>query len=158
MIVHTSDRPSKEPTTTLLETSGDFQYIGKANGRSTFPQTLPTITPTAGSPTTVDFASAHGLVSGNEVIISGLTGNWTPLNGSHVVTVTDSDSLTIAVDSTLFGAVTGTAVVETYAPLTINPVWAIERITSAAGVPVAIQHASAGMSNKWSERATLAYN
>lgn len=158
MIVHNSDRPSKEPTTTLLAVSGDYQYIGKADGRSKLPQTLPLATPTAGSPTVLDFASAHGLVSGNEVILSGLTGDWAPLNGSHPATVTDSDSLTVAVDSSAFGAVTGTPVAQTHAPRTNRPVWAIERITSAASVPVAIQHASAGMSAVWDNRATLAYD
>lgn len=158
MIVYNSDRPSKEPITTLLETSGDYQYIGKADGRSKFPQSLPTITPTAASPTVLDFASAHGLVSGNEITISGLTGDWAPLNGSHPVTVTDSDSVTVAVDSSGFGAVTGDPVVSTHAPLTNRPVWSIRRVTSSGGSPVAIQHSSAGLSSVWDDRATLAYN
>jgi hypothetical protein len=160
MIVNNSDRPSKESITVLLQISGDYQYIGKAESWSKFPQSLPTPTPVAGSPTVINFAANHGLTSGNQIVISGMTGNWAPLNGTYIVTVTDADSVTVVLDSSGFGAVTGTMAIETHAPLTTKPVWAIQRITSVASEQVAVQWAggSSGMSNIWANRATLAYN
>jgi hypothetical protein len=42
--------------------------------------------------------------------LSGFTGNWTPLNGTHVVTSLTTTTVSIAINSTGFGAVTGTPV------------------------------------------------
>ena len=55
-------------------------------------------------------STAHGMVTGDRVIISGATGSWTPINGSFSVTRIDADTFTIPVDSTTFGALTGTVV------------------------------------------------
>jgi len=55
-------------------------------------------------------ASGHGLVTGDTVVISGFTGNWTPCNGTFTATVVDSNSFSIPVNSSSFGAMTGSPV------------------------------------------------
>lgn len=72
-----------------------------------------------------DFAS-HGATMTPTIKVSGLTGNWSPLNGVWKATVTSANAFTVAVDSSGFGAVTGTVVVTTLAPRWNQPIWAIQ--------------------------------
>lgn len=53
---------------------------------------------------------AHGLITGDQVTISGGTGAWAAINGTFTVTVTSADTFTVPVDSTAFGALAGTIV------------------------------------------------
>lgn len=62
---------------------------------------------TAGSPTLLNIPS-HGLATGQEINLIGYTLTWASLNGLRVVTVINANNLSVAVDSTLFGTVTGT--------------------------------------------------
>lgn len=55
-------------------------------------------------------ANAHGLSTGDGITISGGTGNWAAVNGSWTITVTGANTFSIPVDSTTFGAITGTLV------------------------------------------------
>lgn len=122
-------------------------------------------------------ATAHGFdyqsaaTTTPVVCISGATLNWTPINGCFAATPTSANAFTIAVDSTTFGALTGTLVVTTRAPLTTSPVWAISKnvytgttiiwsgwaaLPSGAGVGPS----SAGSTANryiWDNRTTLAY-
>jgi len=61
------------------------------------------------------------------VTISGGTGNWTAINGTFTATITGANTLTIPVDSTSFGALAGTIVLTTYAPLTTQSVWSVAK-------------------------------
>lgn len=61
------------------------------------------------------------------VKITGATGNWTPINGVWAATPTSANAFTIPVDSSAFGALSGTLVVSTLAPRTTDFVWAIFR-------------------------------
>ena len=64
---------------------GNAATINDANGTTTI---------------TVDFASAHGFVASDRINISGVVG-MTDLNGNHrVLTVPDSDTLTVLIDTT----------------------------------------------------------
>jgi hypothetical protein len=78
----------------------------------TLGMTLSNVTITAASNTNpVSLTSnAHGLSTGDGITISGGTGNWTAINGSWTITVTGANTFTIPVDSTAFGALTGTPV------------------------------------------------
>lgn len=77
-------------------------------------------------------ATAHGLdfpsaaTIAPVITISGGTGNWTPINGSFVATITSANAFTIAVDSTSFGALTGTLLVTTAAPKDTEAVWLVK--------------------------------
>ena len=55
-------------------------------------------------------STGHGLNTGASVTISGATGSWTPINGTSTITKIDANSFSIPVDSTAFGALTGTVV------------------------------------------------
>ncbi len=77
-------------------------------------------------------ATAHGLdyQSGATVLpvvtISGGTGAWAGVNGQFVATPTSANAFTIPVDSTAFGALSGTLVVTTTAPKTTEAVWLVK--------------------------------
>ncbi|MFI5461061.1 MAG: hypothetical protein ACHRXM_37110, partial [Isosphaerales bacterium] len=55
---------------------------------------------------------AHGLPVGTtySASFSGATGNWTPINGIHAIIPLTVDTFSIPVDSTTFGALTGSPV------------------------------------------------
>lgn len=77
----------------------------------------------------VSFTSAsHGFNANSRplVTISGGTGNWTAVNGTFTATITGTGTFTIPVDSTGFGALTGTLTFTTSAPQTNQPVWAVK--------------------------------
>lgn len=65
---------------------------------------------TNASPTVLTTATAHGLITGQRITISGATGSWTPINGEFPVTVTGTSAFSIAVNATGFGAFTGTVI------------------------------------------------
>ena len=73
------------------------------------------------------FNYASGATATPTVCISGATGNWTPINGCFAATPTSANAFTIPVDSTTFGALTGTLVVTTRAPRTSQAVWSISK-------------------------------
>lgn len=54
------------------------------------------------SPTVIT-AAAHGLTTGNNILIAGHTGSTPDINGSHTVTVTGTDTFTIPVNVTVAG-------------------------------------------------------
>jgi hypothetical protein len=58
--------------------------------------------------------------------ISGLSGNWTPLNGIQVLTPSSANALTTTVNTTGFGALTGTPLVSTRAPTATASVWSLQ--------------------------------
>lgn len=72
--------------------------------------TLSVSAATNASPVSIT-SNSHGLVTGQRVTLSGATGSWTPINGVFVITKTGTNTFTIPVDSTGFGALTGTVVV-----------------------------------------------
>ncbi len=63
---------------------------------------------TNANPCVITTASAHNLTSGDVPSFSGGTGNWTPLNNPYTVTVLSSTTFSIPLNSTAFGALTGT--------------------------------------------------
>jgi hypothetical protein len=74
-------------------------------------------------------ATAHGFDTNSLplVTISGGTGNWAAVNGTWTATITGANTFTIPVNSTTFGAVSGTLLVTTYAPLTNVAVWSVKK-------------------------------
>ncbi len=84
----------------------------------------------ASNASAVSFTStAHGFDANSRpsVTISGGTGNWTAIIGTFVATITGANTFTIPVDSTTFGALTGTITFTTTAPRVNQPDWAVER-------------------------------
>lgn len=60
-------------------------------------------TSSVANPSTITTAAAHGLVTGDTVLIAGHSGSTPSINGSQVVTVTDATHFTIPVNVTVGG-------------------------------------------------------
>lgn len=126
--------PGGEAITVITHyTSGNPDYICRAKSQQQDVSTI-TVSAISNANTGVMTATSHGFyyATGTTqklvVFISGLTGNWTPLNGFHVLTPADANSLTTDVDTTTFGAVTGTPAVSTRAPRATAKVWSVQVI------------------------------
>lgn len=65
---------------------------------------------TNANPVVLTFAAAHGVANGGKVLISGGTGSWAAVNGTWTATVSSATILSIPVNSSGFGAVTGVIV------------------------------------------------
>lgn len=55
-------------------------------------------------------ANGHGLSTNNYITISGATSGWAPINGTWPITFLSSNTFSIPVDSTSFGALSGSPV------------------------------------------------
>lgn len=66
-----------------------------------------------GNPAT--FTSAISLVNGQTVFISGFTGNWAPVSGAFAATVIGPTTFTLPFDSSTFGSISGTPIIQTTA-------------------------------------------
>jgi hypothetical protein len=74
----------------------------------------------AGSPTVLTVAVAPPNVGGQFVYITGFTGAWAAVNGARASTFVSSTSFSVAVDSTAFGAVTGTPIVNAFTQFVVK--------------------------------------
>jgi hypothetical protein len=119
-----------------------------------------------------DFANLGATLTPS-VCISGYTGNWVPFNGCWIATVTSANAFTIPVDTTTFGATTGTAVYTTETPRFNRPRWAITKfyydgsnnlitqgwaVNPAGAGSSSLVGGSTGYSFACSSRASLGYN
>ncbi len=97
---------------TAIITAAQNLQTTEAGGTATFTVMLdtPPSTPmtdissiTAGSPVTLNTATPHGLTSGQEVLISGVTGSTPEINGTYTATVVDADTFTVPLNVTTTG-------------------------------------------------------
>lgn len=67
------------------------------------------VTANNANPVRLDYgATRHGFADGRRIIVAGGTGTWIAVNGENPVLIVDPFKLTIPVDATGLGAVTGT--------------------------------------------------
>ena len=122
---------------------------------------LATPTLTGGSTTTITFSGGHGFAirTSPTITISGMTGNWAPLNGTHIIsTVSSTTSITVSVNSSGFGSVTGTPVVRSAAPRTNLNIWAIKKVgINNSGNPDVEIWAINGFNNACNNVGSLSY-
>lgn len=131
--------PPQTPLQTLFFYSGsNLAYICYSKSLTTT-TTLTIASATAASPG-VFTSTAHGFytTSGSSrprVTISGATLLWASLNSDWLLTPVDADTFTLAnpttgtnLNSTGFGALTGTVILSTQAPRTSQYQWAIRRL------------------------------
>jgi hypothetical protein len=73
------------------------------------------------NPTVVTTSTAHGLVTGDTVLIANHTGSTPAINGTKVVTVLTATTFTVAVNVTVGGGASGTVASEPTARILITP-------------------------------------
>src|ERR1700757_1603623 len=139
--------PPLEPLTILYDYAGgsNLAYKGWAKSNQITPVNLGSVASfSAASPGVLTFTNAHGLnydatgakaTATPAIAISGGTGNWAAANGVWVFQATSTTAGNIAsvitgsltkLNTTGFGAVTGTLVVYTLSPQTSAPIWSIQ--------------------------------
>lgn len=157
-LVTQTDGPPRDFYTKYFFASGTTIYAcsTKASGELTS-QSVSAIT--NASPAVLTIAG-HGFNTSAkpQVTVSGGITNWAPINSTFIATVIDGNTLSIALDTTTFGAVTGTILLKTTAARTTRPVWAVQKLDSdVGGNPVAAQWALGGYTNVCANRSILAY-
>lgn len=155
--VAVNEAPLAELWTVPIYVSGNDTYLCYAKQVSNQSTIIQSAISNASS--AVITATGHGIHSKQSplVTISGGTGNWAALNGTWKATYVDANSFSVAVNSTSFGAVTGTVVITTRAPLLTSPIWGVYKSSTDGTNPVMNIWAAGGYSNKCSDYATLAY-
>lgn len=116
-------------------TGSNLDYSCKANATQN-PSTI-TVSAISNAAPASATATAHGFYFATSVtqkivvFISGLSGNWAPLNGFKIMVPTSANAMNILntdgtnFDSSTFGAVTGTGVFTTRAPRATDKVWSV---------------------------------
>jgi len=112
-------------------------------------------------------ATGHGFELGSapRVNVSGGTGNWAPANGVWILSPIDADTFTLRdptsgtqLDTTGFGAVTGTIRVSTSAPRSTHNIWNIQKFrydgsNNVTGIFWAVGGTGGTQGNRCSDRA-----
>lgn len=104
--------------------------------------------------------TAHGLKTGNRVVVSGATVD-TDLNGTYIITVTGADAFTFTTASVSDAAYTeATLTITTYAPREGDSVWAIQKNVYSTSYVTSIHYAEGTTApiHSWTGRAALAYS
>jgi hypothetical protein len=152
--VSVSDGPPITPYTQRYsyDASGNLEYIGWAQSRQ--PESTVTVSSVSAANPAAFTATAHGLASNQPVTITGATGDWAALNGTHIVTVSDANTFTVAVNSSAFsGSFNG--VVKTTAPRSNRPCWSLQKLTT--GTDGLALKAWGGDQKAWDSRTTYSY-
>lgn len=147
--VKLSQQPENIAYTQILVYSGtNVSYICTAQSLQN-PSQIAVSTISNANPGVVT-ATAHGMyflppgTTGARVVvfISGATGGWASINGTHATIPVDADHFTFGVDTTAFGSFSGQSIiVTTKAPLTTKSIWTVQSFVSdASGNPVFIAY------------------
>lgn len=139
-----------QPETRLSQKNADQGYQFKIWNDGTNPTTVckalslqPTSNPisiaSATNAATVVFtvSGGHGLNTDARplITISGGAGQWVVANATWTATPINSTTFSVPLDSTLIGALTGTVVFTTRAPLLTMPVWSVAKYTWSGSIP-----------------------
>lgn len=91
------------------------------------PNTTVAISAVSNASPAVMTATGHGFALGSrpQVTITGFTVGWLTANGTWTATVVDANTFSIVLDSTAFGALSGTPIFSTTAPRSTVAEWAI---------------------------------
>jgi len=151
------------PLTKLIDLQTTYQLIGYAMptqiGSAQEGSQLIVTGYTKANPGVVA-VTAHGLQTDNLVTINGATAGWAPVNGTHLVTVTDANHFSAVVNTTGFaGNFDGT--IWTRSPRTSQAVWAIQKIyLDGGGKPIRYSWAKGNtdFTNIWDNRTAYDYN
>jgi len=113
---------------------GNLDYICYATSLQPTASTSSIVAATNANPVSLT-SVAHGFSTSARpsITISGGTGKWSAVNGTFIATVTGANTFTIPVDSTAFGAMTGSLVFKTRAPRMGQSVWAVQKYVYNVG-------------------------
>jgi len=126
--------PSTKPATGCQGVYGysgtNLVYICQARSVQPTASTMTVASASNANPVVFTISGGHGfdLSSLPIVTISGGTGNWTAVNGTRTATIINSTTFSVPVNSTSLGALAGTVIVSTYAPLTTQSVWSVMKL------------------------------
>jgi hypothetical protein len=158
-VVQLADTPAvKDQHTKYSFTSGNAQYYCFAHTPASI--TSLSITSVSNAASAVVTYSGHGFnpLSNPTVTFSGATGSWSTLNSSFVATVIDANTFSIPLNTSSFGALAGTVVLKTAAPLLTQPIWLVlKNINDTATSTTATMWANDGYNNACTNRASLSY-
>lgn len=110
-------------------------YLCRANSQQPVVSSVSIASATQANPVVITVSGGHGFDASSTplVVISGGTGNWVGVNGTFTATIASSTTFSIPVNSTSFGAVAGSLIYTTRAPLTTNPVWSVQKFIYNGG-------------------------
>ncbi len=121
----------------ILNDGTNVTGVCKAN--STQPTSLPisVASATNAAAAVLTVSAGHGLSTKSRplIVISGGTGSWTAINGTFTATPINTTTLSIAVDSSAFGALAGTVTFTTRAPRITQPIWSVGVYTWSGTIP-----------------------
>lgn len=126
--------PSTTPATgcqKILGYSGtNIVYLCQARSVQPTATRITIASATNANPVVFTVSGGHGFNTNSLpiVTISGGTGNWTAVNGTATATILSSTTFSIPINSTSLGALAGTVVADTYAPLTTASVWSVMKL------------------------------
>lgn len=126
--------PSTAPATGCQKVLGysgtNLVYVCQARSVQPTSTRITVASATNANPVVFTVSGGHGFNTNAlpTVTVSGGTGNWTAVNGSYTATVISSTTFSIPVDSTSLGALAGTVVADTFAPLTTASVWSVLKL------------------------------
>lgn len=153
-----SDGPPFDRNTRYMYESGTDLYICQSKAYA--PSTVLTQTAISNAAAAVFTVTNHGLhLSSNpNVTVTGGTGGWAAINGTHRATVIDANTFSVPVNSSTLGAVTGTVVVTTNAPRTSQAIWTVLKVVSnASNKAIASMWAAGGDTLVCDNRTSLSY-
>ncbi len=112
-------------TISSYDGSNNFEYSGFARSKQSVLFTFTGATISAAATAVITYV-AHGMQAASAVTIAGGTGDWVGINGTHLITVIDADTFSVAVNSSGYSG-TFAGSVATFAPRTNAACWAIQR-------------------------------
>lgn len=111
--------------------TNNLEYVCIADSVSRLTRDLVITGATNATPIVITTSVAHGLASGAFVKITGVAGN-TAANGNWIITVASSTTFSLNT-SVGNGVYTSGGTIETQAPRTSQPVWAVQKFVYTAG-------------------------
>ncbi len=156
--------PGRAYVKSLYYTGGGLlEYICMTPASPGVPTTVTTSVSAATNASPVVFtATAHQFPLGSfpKIVVSGATVGWTAINGTFQATVIDANTLSIAVDSTGFGALSGTVIFTSTYPRLNQSIWSVSKQTYNASsqlIQTGFANGSSAANQACSARVSLYY-
>lgn len=155
-----SSAPPPEPWATATDYDGGSNPVYEGVAKSIQPLFTFTVVAVSKAVDASINVVAHGLRVGNSIVVSGGSGDWAGMNGTHAVkAVTDANNFTIELDTSGYaGTFAGT--ITTTAPRTTAACWSISKkgYSATGQIRMAWANGRSSPSLVWDSRATYYYD